>query len=218
MPPKKSTKQVNKKSIKRNEDIKKEVSEMSGGDESQSESPETETSEEEIEENYDEVDDDDNLDDEKEVSEEESEQEEEEEEEKEEKEDKEVSEENIADDDDCVYKFVKKGNELEESDDEIDYFVDEDNAIITGKHIYVDSSERITKPILSKYERVRILGERAKQISLGAKPMLKNVTTMDPKEIAKQELKLKVIPIVIIRTLPSGLKEKWKINELEIVN
>jgi DNA-directed RNA polymerase subunit K/omega len=68
------------------------------------------------------------------------------------------------------------------------------------------------------YERVRLLGERAKQLSLGAKPMIKNVDNMNPKDIAKLELENKVIPLIIIRTLPNGVKEKWKVSELEIIN
>ena len=68
------------------------------------------------------------------------------------------------------------------------------------------------------YERVRLLGERATQLSYGAKPMIKNVGNLDPKIIAKLELEAKLIPLIIIRTLPNGLKEKWRVSELEIIN
>ena len=68
------------------------------------------------------------------------------------------------------------------------------------------------------YERVRIIGERATQLSYGAKPMIKNVNNLEPKEIAKLELQEKLIPLIIIRTLPNGQKEKWKISELEVIN
>jgi len=71
---------------------------------------------------------------------------------------------------------------------------------------------------LTKYERVRVLGERSKQISLNAKPMIKGVEKLDPKEIAQLELKMGVLPIIIIRTLPTGQKERWKVSELKIVN
>ena len=63
-----------------------------------------------------------------------------------------------------------------------------------------------------------VTGERAKQLSLGAKPMVKNVDNLGPKEIARLELEQKVLPLIIIRTLPNGLKEKWRVNELVIVN
>ena len=79
---------------------------------------------------------------------------------------------------------------------------------------YVKPNERKTKPFLFEFERVRILGERATQISMGAKPMIKNVDNLDPKIVAKMELENKVIPLIIIRELPNGLMEKWKISEL----
>jgi len=109
----------------------------------------------------------------------------------------------------CLYNFSKIGKKKSDDyDDIIDkYFEDDDK-------LEYDTSNRITKPFLTKYERVRILGERAKQLSLGAKPMVKDVNNLDPVTIAKLELELKVLPIIIIRQLPSGIKEKWHINEL----
>jgi len=39
---------------------------------------------------------------------------------------------------------------------------------------FTDKSQRITKPLLSKYEYVRLLQERTTQLINGAKPMIKN--------------------------------------------
>lgn len=124
-------------------------------------------------------------------------------------------------DDDCVYKVSgNKKNKIDMDDDyEIDgddIYFEEDEKLI--QNVFVTNDKRVTKPTLTKYERVRLLGERAKQISLGAKPMIKNVQGMGPKEIAQLELEYGVIPIFIIRTLPTGQKERWKINELKISN
>ena len=83
---------------------------------------------------------------------------------------------------------------------------------------FIESSKRITKKYMTIYERVRVLGERAKQLSLGAKPLIKGVENMDPKVVARMELEKKVIPLIIIRTLPNGQKEKWRVSELEIIN
>jgi DNA-directed RNA polymerase subunit K/omega len=119
----------------------------------------------------------------------------------------------------CVYRFTgKKKTYVEEDEDfdEEDFF--EEESIHHKKIIYVQPEERTTKPMLTKYERVRILGERARQIQLGAKPMVKNVSTLEPIEIAKLELKLGVVPMIIERPLPSGVKERWKVSELKIVN
>ena len=159
--------------------------------------------------NDEEIDDEDE--DEKEEDTEEDEESEESEEEEEEYEDK---------DDDCLYKFATHKSTLFEDDGDIDeanFFIDEEN-ITTTRDVYISNDQRITKPVLTKYERVRILGERARQLSLGAKPMIKSVENIDPINIAHAELKMKVIPLIIIRTLPTGEKEKWKLNELAIIN
>ena len=69
---------------------------------------------------------------------------------------------------------------------------------------------------MTKYERARILGTRALQISMGA-PVLVNVQgETDPLEIAKEELKQRLIPIIIRRYLPDKSYEDWSVNELII--
>ena len=77
-------------------------------------------------------------------------------------------------------------------------------------------TEKITKPVLFKFEKVRILGIRAKQLQMGAKPLIKNVLGLTSKEIAQLELKEKIIPFIIERTLPNGQKEKFKLSELSV--
>jgi len=133
----------------------------------------------------------------------------------------------LAEGDDCMYRFTKKkSKKLNDDDDdgielEDDFFEDDIQISHTTKNqkdIYVTPDKRITKPILTKFERVRILGERARQLSLGAKPMINGVSKMDPKDIARMELNLKVMPIIIDRLLPNGQRERWKVNELKIVN
>ena len=60
-------------------------------------------------------------------------------------------------------------------------------------------------PTLTRFEKSRIMGARALQLSLGAPIFIeipKNATTS--LEIAMEELKQRVIPIVIKRTLPNG--------------
>ena len=65
---------------------------------------------------------------------------------------------------------------------------------------------RIGPPRLTKYERARIIGARALQISLGAPVLipLDRETPRDPVEIAMRELELGVLPIIIRRRAPSG--------------
>lgn len=85
-------------------------------------------------------------------------------------------------------------------------------------HRITNNNDKITKKVLFKYERVRILGIRAKQIANGAPPMIKNFKGLSPKEIAFEELKMKVLPFNVIRKLPSGEEEIYSVNELEVVN
>ncbi|HNV93866.1 MAG TPA: DNA-directed RNA polymerase subunit K [Methanofastidiosum sp.] len=50
----------------------------------------------------------------------------------------------------------------------------------------------------TKYEKVRIIGARALQISLGA-PILIKTSLLDPIRIAQGEMKKGVIPITVVR-------------------
>jgi len=114
------------------------------------------------------------------------------------------------DEDKCLYKF-KKNKQIDPED--IFFEATEEN--ITTET--TQEEERISKPVLFKFERVRILGIRAKQLQMGAKPLIKNVEGLNPKEIAKLELKEKVIPFIVERSLPNGKKEKFKISELKLI-
>ena len=72
-----------------------------------------------------------------------------------------------------------------------------------------------TNPILSRYEKARALGERARQINSGAKPMIEVEPTMiDGYLIALKELEEKRIPFIIQRPLPNGGSEYWRMADL----
>jgi DNA-directed RNA polymerase I, II, and III subunit RPABC2 len=77
-------------------------------------------------------------------------------------------------------------------------------------------NSRITLPYLTKYEKARILGARALQISMGAPVLIDLKGETDSLEIAFKELRKRVIPIVIRRYLPSGKYEDWELNEMVI--
>ena len=106
----------------------------------------------------------------------------------------------------------------EESEEDV-YEIDDDTEIKDNQltNNIVNDEDRITIPILTKYEKVRLLGDRAKQISEGAKPLIKSDRKLSAMEIAIEELKLARIPIKIIRTRPDGSIEIWKVSELEYV-
>eukprot|EP00439_Symbiodinium_sp_Y106_P083775 s534_g24.t1 len=73
---------------------------------------------------------------------------------------------------------------------------------------------RKTTPYLTKYERARILGARALQISMNAPVMVTLEGETDPLLIAEKELLQRVIPFVIRRFLPDNTYEDWKVSEL----
>ena len=68
---------------------------------------------------------------------------------------------------------------------------------------------------MSLYEFVRLIGTRTKQLSMGAKPMIKNHRGLSSKDIAIEELKNNTLPLIIKRPMPDNKFELWKINELE---
>ena len=75
-----------------------------------------------------------------------------------------------------------------------------------------------TVPFLTKYERTRILGQRAKQINMGDKPYIDiPYDIIDGFLIAELELKAKKLPFIISRPLPDGTAEYWKLADLEII-
>ena len=85
------------------------------------------------------------------------------------------------------------------------------------ENIIIDDLHR-TLPILSKYEKTRVLGQRAKQINTGSKPFVEiGEDVIDGYLIAQEELHQKKIPFIIRRPLPSGGSEYWYLSDLEIL-
>ena len=90
--------------------------------------------------------------------------------------------------------------------------VRDDNCVV------VDALHR-TLPMLTKYEKSRVLGQRAKQINDGATPFVKVPEgVIDGYLIAIKELEEKKIPFIIRRPLPNGGSEYWHLEDLEIIN
>jgi len=82
--------------------------------------------------------------------------------------------------------------------------------------IIIDPLHR-TMPMLTKYEKARILGERAKQINGGAKPFVPvKEGVIDGYLIALSELEQKKIPFIIRRPVSDGF-EYWRLKDLEII-
>jgi len=82
--------------------------------------------------------------------------------------------------------------------------------------VIVDENHR-TYPILSKYEKTKIIGLRVSQLNKGAEPYvtLKTKLILDNSLVAEKELHEKKLPFIIMRPLPNGKSEYWNVNDLE---
>jgi DNA-directed RNA polymerase subunit K/omega len=91
-------------------------------------------------------------------------------------------------------------------------------SVIRDKNNNIIDDLHRTLPYLTKYERARILGQRAKQINSGAKVFVKvPENIIDGYLIAQMELEQKRIPFIIKRPIPGGGCEYWNLKDLEIV-
>ena len=91
------------------------------------------------------------------------------------------------------------------------------NVIRDKNNIIIDELHK-TIPILTKYEKTRILGIRIKQLNNGSLPyVMVSEDLLDNFIIAEKELKEKKIPFIIQRPLPNNTFEYLKLEDLEIL-
>jgi DNA-directed RNA polymerase subunit K/omega len=82
----------------------------------------------------------------------------------------------------------------------------------------INDENHKTYPILSKYEKTKIIGLRVSQLNKGAKPYyISKRKIIDTIVIAEKELQDKVLPFIIMRPIPNSQPEYWKISDLEII-
>jgi|TARA_B100000524_G_C23652939_1_gene370790 DNA-directed RNA polymerase subunit K/omega len=106
-----------------------------------------------------------------------------------------------------IDEMIKDDNEFFNQDDSSEIQMDNSIEYLTGE-------SRITNPRLTRYEMVRIIGERTKQLTMGAKPLVKNYHELSYEEIALEELKNNMTPFKLKRPLPNKQVEIWSIEEL----
>ena len=127
-----------------------------------------------------------------------------------------------------TFRKLREGNNKELTEKEIAK-IDEECEIIKNREIITKdkqhnpveiqtkSGEIVTgPPTLTRFEKARIMGARALQLSLGAPVFIeipKNATTS--LEIAMAELEQRIIPIVIKRTLPNGDYQNIPIDQFK---
>uniref|UniRef100_A0A7S0WS63 Uncharacterized protein n=1 Tax=Pyramimonas obovata TaxID=1411642 RepID=A0A7S0WS63_9CHLO len=107
-------------------------------------------------------------------------------------------------------------DEIEEDGDHEGQLDGEGVEVIDGVPTPGSTGTRITTRYMTKYERARVLGTRALQISMNAPVMVQLDGETDPLEIATKELREKKVPFTIRRYLPDGSYEDWGVDELII--
>jgi len=126
------------------------------------------------------------------------------------------------------FRKIREGGKVDLTEEEI-AGIDKECEIIRNREIITkdllheavevtDNNSQIVigPPMLTRFEKARIMGARALQLSLGAPVFIeipKNATTS--LEIAMEELKQRVIPIVIKRTLPNGDYQNISLDKFE---
>jgi len=113
-------------------------------------------------------------------------------------------------------KDTDKDTEINDEDDDCLYYDDLVERDSERQVYEIPRADRMTDPQLTHYEKVRLLGIRAKQIAMGSKVMVKYDNSFGPVELAKYELKHKTTPLVIKRPLPDNTYEIWKVSDLNI--
>jgi len=103
---------------------------------------------------------------------------------------------------------------LNKNYDEIKKFL---NVTKDNNNNIIDAFHR-TIPILTKYEKTKIIGIRLKQLNNGAKPYVTiSDTILDNNIIVNMELIQKVLPFIVSRPLPNNTYEYWKLQDLELL-
>jgi DNA-directed RNA polymerase I, II, and III subunit RPABC2 len=80
--------------------------------------------------------------------------------------------------------------------------------------VMADANHR-TYPFMTNFERTKMIGLRANQISRGSMPFIAvppHIT--DVRDIARLELEQKRLPYIIKRPLPNGTFEYWRVADL----
>ena len=105
---------------------------------------------------------------------------------------------------------------MEDNIDEIEEIDIDEAPTIHITDVVIEPNMRISKNKLTRYEFVRIIGERVVQLTKGAKPLIKQSKESEAftnQEIAIEELKTNMIPFKIKRFVKDHY-EVWSIDEL----
>lgn len=119
---------------------------------------------------------------------------------------------------------VESEEEVPDSDDEdcyagsarTDYLEIDDMPEITAENVRLEGDDRVTRPIMTYYELVRLIGTRAQQFNLGATPLVDGLIGLPVQKMAYLEIMSHMSPFILRRHLPNSKYEDWKLEELLI--
>ncbi len=82
-----------------------------------------------------------------------------------------------------------------------------------------DPSSNKTRNILSKFEKVKIIGLRSEQLQRGAQPYIKLEPSQPfvPRDVAYQELREHKLPFMLRRQLPDGNVEYFRLDDMIVL-
>jgi DNA-directed RNA polymerase I, II, and III subunit RPABC2 len=118
-------------------------------------------------------------------------------------------------------------NLVDDLADEVDEFDEGDVKLPADETIMITTdeiNERILNrpkksiPYLNKYEKARIFGLRLQQLADGAKPCVDTTGLKNIHEIVQKEYSECKMPFIIVRSLPNGEKEYWKLEEFKYLS
>ncbi len=98
--------------------------------------------------------------------------------------------------------------------------------IVSNQDTYSEyyTSNKITKAILTKFEKAKLLGIRSEMISNGSPLFIKDIPknihlSNNPSyDLALLEFKERKIPLLIRRYLPNGSHEDWRLEDMIVNN
>ena len=110
--------------------------------------------------------------------------------------------------------FIKENKEMEIEEEEEEEEINK-TLIKKNQSKLIPIKDRLTSRFLTKYEKAKVIGERAIQISNGEEVYIDIPEGIwDPLLIAEIELKQRKIPFIIRRYLPDGEFEEFQVTGL----
>lgn len=79
-----------------------------------------------------------------------------------------------------------------------------------------DLSKYTTRPLMTRFERAKIVGMRLEQLARGAPTLVDTSKCHSIRDVVLKELDEKKLPFIIIRSLPNGKKEYWRVADLVV--